>query len=238
MQYFLGYKEYRPGKPFVPSLIVEFRKRLNLEEILQIIDETDDDVHGTPGATGECEAGGDGQKSSGALLIDATCAPSDIRYPTDLNLLNEGREKLEEIVDTLWENMQDKPTVKPRTHREEARKQYLKVEKQCKSSYKVVRKAIGKQLRYIQRDFGIIKGMCRNGQLISALTARQYRNLLVIAELYRQQQEMFENKKHSIDDRIVSISQPHVRPIVRGKASAPVEFGAKIAVSKVNGICR
>src|SRR5699024_1313661 len=38
-----------------------------------------------------------------------------------------------------------------------------------------------------------------------------------------------------IDDRIVSISQPHVRPIVRGKAKAGTEFGAKVSVSLVNG---
>jgi hypothetical protein len=40
-----------------------------------------------------------------------------------------------------------------------------------------------------------------------------------------------------VSDRIVSISQPHVRPIVRGKLSAPVEFGAKISVSVVQGFC-
>jgi hypothetical protein len=46
---------------------------------------------------------------------------------------------------------------------------------------------------------------------------------------------MFEKKTSRIEDRIVSISQPHVRPIVRGKASAAVEFGAKLSVSVVNG---
>ena len=46
---------------------------------------------------------------------------------------------------------------------------------------------------------------------------------------------MFDQKKHSVTGRIVSISQPHVRPIVRGKAKAPVEFGAKISVSRVGG---
>jgi hypothetical protein len=39
------------------------------------------------------------------------------RYPTDLGLLNEGREKLEGIIDTLWENMAEKPPMKPRTYR-------------------------------------------------------------------------------------------------------------------------
>jgi hypothetical protein len=237
MQYFLGLKEFKPGKPFVPSLMVEFRKRLNLEEILHIIDETDDVGKGTPGATGMGGAGED-EENSGTLLIDATCAPADIRYPTDLGLLNEGREKLEEIIDSVWENMPDKPAGKPRTYREDARKEYLKVEKQRKSSYKTIRKAIGKQLRYIRRDLDTIEKMVENNGLLHVLTRKQYRDLLVVTELYRQQQEMFENKKHSIEDRLVSISQPHVRPIVRGKASATVEFGAKIAVSKVKGICR
>ncbi len=46
---------------------------------------------------------------------------------------------------------------------------------------------------------------------------------------------MYEQKTHSVENRIVSISQPHVRPIVRGKARANVEFGAKLAISVVNG---
>ncbi len=46
---------------------------------------------------------------------------------------------------------------------------------------------------------------------------------------------MYEHKTHRVNDRIVSISQPHVRPIVRGKVSATVEFGAKVAISLVNG---
>lgn len=46
---------------------------------------------------------------------------------------------------------------------------------------------------------------------------------------------MYQHQQHRIEDRIVSITQPHVRPIVRGKAGTPVEFGAKIAISCVNG---
>ena len=47
---------------------------------------------------------------------------------------------------------------------------------------------------------------------------------------------MYDNKIHSIDHPIVSIHQPHVRPIVRGKSQAKVEFGAKIHVSIIHGI--
>jgi len=59
--------------------------------------------------------------------------------------------------------------------------------------------------------------------------------LLVVQELYRQQLWMYENHTHSVSSRIISLSQPHVRPIVRGKAKSPVEFGAKVSVSLVQG---
>ena len=55
--------------------------------------------------------------------------------------------------------------------------------------------------------------------------------LLTIFKLYEQQQYMYDNKIHSVENRIVSISQPWIRPIVRGKSDAPVEFGAKLAIS-------
>ena len=47
---------------------------------------------------------------------------------------------------------------------------------------------------------------------------------------------MFDSHTHRIAHRIVSIHQPHVRPTVRGKAQAKVEFGAKIHVTMSNGI--
>lgn len=46
---------------------------------------------------------------------------------------------------------------------------------------------------------------------------------------------MYESNKHKVEDRIVSIHQPHIRPIVRGKAQAKTEFGSKIHVSIIDG---
>ena len=46
---------------------------------------------------------------------------------------------------------------------------------------------------------------------------------------------MFRTGEHCVDDRIVSISHPHVRPLVRGKSDASVEFGAKLTISGVDG---
>lgn len=67
------------------------------------------------------------------------------------------------------------------------------------------------------------------------LEAHLYKKLLVITELCRQQEEMRQSQEKRIDARIVSISQPHVRPIVRGKANAKTEFGMKLSISVVNG---
>lgn len=53
----------------------------------------------------------------------------------------------------------------------------------------------------------------------------------MIDKVCEQQKHLYENKVHSIPDRIVHISQPYIRPIVCGTAGVPVEFGAKINFS-------
>ena len=59
-----------------------------------------------------------------------------------------------------------------------------------------------------------------------------------IRTVYEQQKYMYDNRTHSVPDRIVSVSQPFVRPIVRGKAGKTVEFGAKLDISVVDGWTR
>jgi len=175
----------------------------------------------------------DRPSNNGKLIVDATCTPADITYPTDLKLLNEAREKTEDVIDTMHTPFIGKKR-KPRTYRQKGRKDYLAVAKQKRPGYKKIRKAIGKQLRYLKRNLKTIAKRVEEG-LLWLLSKRMYRNLLVIQELYRQQLWMYENRSNKIADRIVSISQPHVRPIVRGKVKSNVEFGAKISLSLVNG---
>ena len=63
--------------------------------------------------------------------------------------------------------------------------------------------------------------------------------LAVIRVVFEQQETMYKEKKNSIPNRIVSLSQPYIRPIVRGKAKTPTEFGAKIDMSiDENGMAR
>ena len=119
---------------------------------------------------------------------------------------------------------------KPRTYRKRARKDYLKYTRCRKHTAKMTRKAIGKQLTYLRRDLNAIDGKLSLGK---NLPPRQAEHLDTIRAVYEQQKYMYDNRTHSVPDRIVSVSQPFVRPIVRGKAGKPVEFDAKLDISVV-----
>ena len=164
-------------------------------------------------------------------MLDATAAPADITYSNDLGMLNQARKQSEKIIDSLYQKRENKLDKKPRTYRKKARKDYLKMAKKRRTSRKERTEAIFKQLQYIKRNLSHIEKLINSGAELSSLSPRQYKMLLVITEVYRQQLWMYENESKRIDDRIVSITQPHIRPIVRGKAGQPVEFGAKLSVS-------
>ena len=120
------------------------------------------------------------------------------------------------------------PWDKPRTYRRIARKEYLALAKSKKRTEKKIRATIRKQLGYVKRDLEYLEDYMEAGY---ALPSKHIDYYLTIQKLYEQQKYMYENKTHSVEDRIVSISQPYLRPIVRGKAKSPVEFGAKYDVS-------
>jgi len=169
------------------------------------------------------------------LIVDATCAPADISYPTDLGLLNGARVHTEKIIDILYRQLKGQTNKKPRTYRNLARKDYLAVAKQRRPTRKKRRQAIKKQLQYIKRNLAHIEQLIDSGATLEGLNKKQYKTLLVLTEITRQQQWLFDNDKQSIEDKIVSLSQPHIRPRVRGKAGKSVEFGAKLSASCFEG---
>ncbi|MEG4160570.1 transposase, partial [Microcoleus sp. POL8_C6] len=150
-------------------------------------------------------------------------------------LLNRARVHTEKILDILYKQLKGQITKKPRTYRNLARKDYLLIAKQRRPSRNKKRQAIKKQLQYIKRNLAHIEQLIDSGATLKGLTKKQYKTLLVLTEVYRQQQWLFDNDKQSIEDRIVSLSQPHIRPIVRGKAGKSVEFGAKLSASCFEG---
>ena len=165
------------------------------------------------------------KKNRGKLILDATVAPADIKYPTDIDLLNRSREHLETAVDILW------PHVSHTSHKlpysaKKARKSYLKLAKSKKWTRANCRRAIGEQLRYIELASKQLRELSSQIPNHETLFPRWLRDrLAVIPVVYRQQKMMYDNYTHICEDRIVSLEQPHVRPIQRGKRPNPTEFG-------------
>jgi len=232
LQYFIGLNTYSNSAPFDSSMFVHFRQRIGVNLVNKINEKMVKDQTEVPGSVVEKKSLEISEpKNQGKLILDATCAPADIKYPTDLGLLNQAREPTEKIIDALHTQIQSPVKKQPRTDKNTARKEYLTVAKNRKPSRKVRRKGIKKQLQYIKRNLAHIDEM---GQL-QLLSKSHYKMLLVATEVYRQQLWMYENKKQSIENRIVSLRQPHIRPIVRGKAGKSVEFGADLSASCRNG---
>lgn len=240
-QYFIGLPGYQEEPPIDASTLVLFRKRLKMDVIMEANeymleafkekttkDKSDDDHTNPPSSGGDGESEAEPEQvpeNKGTLMLDATCAPSNIRYPQDFSLLNEAREKLETIIIRFCKSY---GFSRPRMYRKQARKNYLALAKAKKRSTKKIRATIRKQLAYIKRDIGYLERYMEDGY---APTSKEISLLMTIYKLYEQQQYMYQNKVHSVENRIVSISQPWIRPIVRGKTKAPVEFGAKFDLS-------
>ncbi len=144
LQFFIGLEAFQYSAPFDPSMMVYFRKRLPESVVndcnerivrhgLNAIcseksqdDEDGDNGSSLPTSDQPTKPGSDKPSSNqGTLLIDATCVPADIRYPTDLSLLNEAREVTEKLIDAMHPQIRKCFGDKPRTHRKKAGSSFL-----------------------------------------------------------------------------------------------------------------
>ena len=233
LQYFIGLPGYQEEAPFDASTLVLFRKRISAEMLMEaneyLLAHKDDDKNNpAPPSAGNSGDDTSKEENRGTFTLDATCAPVNIRYPQDVSLLNEAREKLETMIYRLCKSY---GLALPRRYGKRARKDYLAFAKSKKHSAKQIRKALRRQLGYVSRDLRYLEEFMGSGYAITGKEIKQY---LTITKLYEQQKYMYDNKVHSVEHRIVSISQPWIRPIVRGKVKAPVEFGAKFDLSLDN----
>jgi hypothetical protein len=247
LQHFIGLSEFTHKAPIDASSLTHFRKRITPKMLGKLNDcvlglkqgeqkdeeaPKDDPPRGTN--AGQQSETPEHEQGEGTLILDATCVPQAIRYPTDISLLNEARELLEKMVGAGyqaggWQK-------KPRTYCRTARKDYLRYARNRKPSLKQRYKVLKRQLGYVARDIGYIQCLLKaNPQTLSERMRAQFETIM---RLYEQQRQMYQTRTHSVENRIVSIHQPWVRPIVRGKTNAPVEFGAKIEVALYNGYAR
>lgn len=241
LQYFLGLSGFSTEAPFEASTMVHFRRRVSAEVLAEINDviiarERDSQEQQQHEESAGENDEGEQPDNQGQLLCDASCAPQDIRHPTDIGLLNDAREATEAAIDLLHARRKSGSS-KPRTYRRNARRDFLRCAKNKKLTGKVFRKGRRKQLQYLRRNLSHIQHLGDEVGL-STMPGSLYRKVLVASEVERQQRQMHENGTRRISGRIVSLSQPHVRPIVRGKTAKAVEFGAKISLSVAEGFTR
>ena len=256
LQYFTGMSSFTTQAPFDASLMVSIRYRLGqqtMEAFNRLVlqeagiipysdegsaDDTENrDEHNNPASSATDQTiqaeQGTIPANSGTLMVDATVAEQQIEYPTDLKLLNEGRQQLERMIQQLCKagGLQQ-----PRMYKQVARSRYLTIAKKKNKTHKQIRRGIRQQLQYVQRDLKYLTRLIEEqSQLRDVLDKRDWKLLRVIHELHRQQQEMYGENKHSIQDRIVSIYQPHVRPMPRGKDRVATEFGSKQLIMQKDG---
>jgi hypothetical protein len=237
MQFFLGLDHFCAQPLFSPSLFVEWRKKLGNDTFNAFTDVLirvcfPDKIEEKQCTTEEIQ-------NKGKLKLDATVADQYITYPNDLGLLNTAREKTENMIDILYEHVREQMPVKPRTYRKVAREKYLAEAKKRQNNPKTLRSAIRYHLNCLDRNIKSINDMLDLiGFENNPLGFRKMREFFVIQTLNDQQRYMYNEKTNTCKDRIVSISQPHVRPIVRGKSGKKVEFGSKLGLAQMEGFVK
>ena len=258
MQYMCGLTEFTDQPIFDPTLFVDLRKRINDDDINKMTEalfkreqemkdkkmKRDEDnarelgvePPAAPMEDPDAKAFTDskGREHKGILKIDATCADAEVRYPVDVDIIEDGCRK----TDCFIRRICKKAGISlPRTFYAKAREAYLLLVKMKKKGGKLVKDTISVMLGCLHRDLLTLTDLTagENRYRLEYLRKDQKRVLEATMKMYFQQEQMHRTGEHRCADRIISIFQPHVRPIVRGKAGAKVEFGAKIGVSLVEG---
>jgi IS5 family transposase len=220
MQAFCGFEKFVTEDILDSSTLTRMRERLGVEFFKQLENKTyklliDQKIIKAKG-----------------MLIDATVFPENIKYPNDVGLLNDVREWLVDNIKKLGKAVGKTYRTRPRV----ARKEYLNYSKKKKKTKKTINTAKKKMLQHVRRNLKQIKDVI---EMIKAQERRIKRNIIdkiaVAEKIYSQQREMYTAKVNRIGDRIVSFHRPYVRPIKRGKSGKSTEFGAKGALSLVDG---
>lgn len=197
LQYCIGLLGFREEAPFDAGTLVLFRKRISAEMLMEVNEhllthkDDDNDDH-TPPSGGKTNDASTARENTnkGTLTFDAT--PANIRYPQDISLLNEVRERLENIIFCFCKCYGLKL---PRRYCRRARKEYLSFAKSRKHTAQKIRRALRRQLAYVKRDLRYLEQFMNDGY---AMTGKDINLYFTIIKLHEQQQYMYENRVHSV----------------------------------------
>jgi len=170
-------------------------------------------------------------QQTGLGMQDATCYESRVSYPTDLKLLWQSCNWVHLQIQQQRKHLRLR---KSRNNYEKHKMAVLSYQKKRRKGKREEKKLRKKILKYLHRLLDLL-GQLQQDPKSPALSVKQQKRLDTIQKVYSQQHEKMYGDPH-IKNRIVSLSKPYIRPIVRGKEVKPVEFGAKVNKLVVDGI--
>ena len=259
MQYLCGLEEFTDQPIFDPTLFVSLRKRITIDDLNKMTvhllkreqemkesarkdavkdseDKNDTEPPAAPTQTDDAAPFIDskGREHKGVLKIDATCSNAEVRYPVDVDIIENGCRKVDQFIQRIC---QKAGITCPRTNYGKARSAYVYLVKKKKKGGKLMKDTIGLMLACLHRDLFTLMNITagENRSRLKYLRKNQRCVLDATMKMFFQQELMHRTGEHRCPDRIVSIYQPHIRPIVRGKAAAKTEFGNKIGCSNFEG---
>ena len=164
--------------------------------------------------------------NKGVLIFDGTCGPTHIEFPQDVLIIRDALVDSDSIIDAICNTTGEG---RPGTSRKKLQKMVTDYSKSKKRTAEETNRIIRKLLNQLKKNFELINDLVsRTGY---QLGLRQVERLHVLKAVYGQQMFKLDSHEKSIPGRIVSVDEPFIRPIVRGKADAKTEFGPKYEIS-------
>ena len=163
--------------------------------------------------------------------IPIICSGVHMRFPTDMKLL---WESLEWLYRQICLHCRDLGIRRPRNKYADVAKSYLSYCKKRKRKASRTRMLKRRMIRLLEKLLIQRDEIHREHGTSLRYTQDYQKRLSIIRKVLVQEKELFEGRK--VRDRIVSIDRHYVRPIVRGKETKSVEFGAKVNNIQIDGI--
>ena len=164
-------------------------------------------------------------------MTDATCYESYSRYPTSPKLLWESVNWLQQYLSRFSREPGQRC---PRNKFADVSRRYLaysKKRKRKRSSTRMIKRGL---LRLLGKQVGQMKEVLDKRGKEPGLSPGFHERFSVIQKVLDQKTRLFDGQK--VSGRIVSVDKHYTRPIVRGKETRSVEFGAKVNNIQVDGI--
>lgn len=174
----------------------------------------------------------DYMENTDELHMDASCYESYIRFPTDVKLLWECCCWVFEK--QLFPYCKTVKIKRPRSKYNDQVLKQLNYNRKRKKPHKQTNARLKSLLHLLTKGIGQLKEVSSTHQI--PLPLSYYLELGIIEEVLEQQQYLFDHPGSRVEDRIVSLHKPYVRPIKRGKENKPTEFGMKLHKVQVDGV--